>query len=86
MRKDEVFRRNSSNGFITGSIISGLNTPADGGYELLRELSATGEETLMDEILCFTSELYTFFIAGTKKSVVLFGSTKTSFPTAMASI
>ena len=51
-----------------------------------------GDHCDSEEILMFLSRLYfvreawTFFMAGTRNFVVLLGSTKTSFPTAMASI
>lgn len=74
-------------GFITGSINSGLKDPADDGYELCRALNAIGDETLMEESRFWDLRaVWMFFIAGTRNSVVLFGSTKTSLPTAIASI
>ena len=39
----------SNMGLITGSISSGLNDPAEDGYELWRALRAIGDETLTSE-------------------------------------
>lgn len=44
-------------GLITGSISSGLNDPAEDGYEDWSALSATGEEILIAERLYLTSEV-----------------------------
>lgn len=74
-------------GFTTDSTSSGLNDPDEAGYEDWSALRAMGEESLIEESrLCFFREAWRFFMAGTRNRVVLFGSTKTSFPTAMASI
>lgn len=74
-------------GLKTGSIRFGRNDPAEDGYEFCNALRAMGEDTLTARSsLYLTSAWWMLYIAGMRKPVVLWESTKTSLPTAMASM